>query len=269
MRRKRCSLLQAGLFLLLFTFQGIPQSIPSPEAFYGFKMGADGKLAHWNKIVEYFDLLSERSDRVMVKNLGETTLGNAFLLAVFSSPGNLENLERYRRISKKLADPRGLSEREIEDLITNGKVVCAQTYSLHASEIGGTQCVSELAHELVTSDDPTIRMILDNTIFLMFPSFNPDGQIMVTEWFTKYKDTEYNNTRLPYLYHFYTGHDNNRDGFQLTQKETRLFAKVIYRDWIPQSFVDHHQMGSSGARFYIPPYLDPIHSDRTGYLSCA
>ncbi|MBM3790424.1 MAG: peptidase M14 family protein [Acidobacteria bacterium] len=216
-------------------------------------------MAHWSKIVEYFNLLSQRSDRVRLENLGKSTEGNPFLLAVFSSPDNLKALEKYRQISRQLADPRGLSDAEIENLIRTGKYVCAQSYSIHASEIGGTQGASELAHELATSQDPTIRLILDNTIFLMFPSFNPDGQVMVTEWFYKYKGTPYNNTRLPYLYHLYTGHDNNRDAYQLTQVESQHFAKVVWRDWMPQSYVDHHHMGSNSARFYIPPYLDPIH----------
>jgi hypothetical protein len=249
----------SGICLFVFTAGVSAQQIPSPEEFYGFKMGSDGKLAHWSKIVEYFDLLAARSDRIIVENMGDSTEGNPFLLAIFSAPGNLENLEKYRQISKKLADPRGLGESEIEELIRTGKYVCAQSYSIHASEVGGTQGASELAHELVTSNDPTIRMILENTIFLMFPSFNPDGQIMITEWFNKYKGTPYNNTRLPYLYHLYTGHDNNRDAYQLTQVESKYFAKVVWRDWMPQSYVDHHHMGSSGARFYIPPYLDPIH----------
>ncbi|MFC2141841.1 M14 metallopeptidase family protein [Acidobacteriota bacterium] len=254
----RCAVLCAVFFLFIVPHLEA-QKIPPPEQFYGFQMGADGKLAHWDKIVEYFNLLSSRSDRVLVQNLGESTLGNPFLLAIFSSPNNIKNLEKYRQINRKIADPRGLTEQEIEDLVKNGKYVCAISHSLHASEVGATQGVSELAHELVTSNDPTIIKILENTIFLMIPCFNPDGQIMVTDWFNKYKDTEYSNNRLPYLYHVYTGHDNNRDGFQLTQKETRLFAQVIYRDWIPQAYVDHHQMGSSGARFYIPPYVDPIH----------
>ncbi len=252
------------IIFLLFTFfllavQLNAQQIPSPEQFFGFKMGTDGRLARWDKIVEYFKMLDERSDKVIFQNLGETTLGNSFILAIFSSPENLNNLEQYRQISKKLADPRGLSDAEIEDLIKQGKYVSAQTYSLHATEVGGTQCTPELAYELATSNDPIIQLILDKTIFLMFPCFNPDGEIMVTDWFNKYKGTDFNHTRLPYLYHFHTGHDNNRDSYQLTQKESRMFAKLVYRDWVPQSYVDHHHFGSSGARFYIPPYLDPIH----------
>ncbi len=153
-------LVSAALIFVLGRYASA-QQIPSPEEFYGFKMGADGELAHWNKIVEYFNLLSDRSDRVRVENLGETELGNPFLLAIFSAPDNLENLDRYRQISKKLADPRGLSQSEIEDLIKNGKYVSAQSYSIHASEVGGTQGATELAYELVTSNDPTIKMILD------------------------------------------------------------------------------------------------------------
>ena len=45
--------------------------IPSPEEFYGFRIGTDRKLARWDKIVEYFHLLDESSDRIMVKELGK------------------------------------------------------------------------------------------------------------------------------------------------------------------------------------------------------
>ncbi len=245
--------------LIGFTAPTATAQIQSPEEYFGFKMGADGELARWDKIVEYFNMLDERSDRVLVQNLGNSTEGNPFILAIISSASNIKNIEKYRKISQQLADPRGLSDQDIDKLINEGKYVLAVTCSIHASEIGGTQGSSEMAHEMATSNDPAMKMILDNTILLLFPSFNPDGQIMVTDWFYKYKGTEVNHTRLPYLYHLYTGHDNNRDAYQLTQVESQHFAKIVYRDWMPQAYIDHHHMGSSGARFYIPPFLDPIH----------
>jgi hypothetical protein len=235
------------------------QNIPTPREFFGFQVGTGGKLASWDKIVEYFNILDKQSDRLIVKELGKSTLGNPFILAIFSAPENLNDIEKYRQISRQLADPRGLPREEIERLIKEGKYISVQSYSLHATEVGGIQCTPELAYQLVTGDDPATRSILENTIFLMFPSFNPDGAVMVNEWYYKYKDTQYDNTRLPYMYHFYVGHDNNRDSYQLTQAESRLFAGVVYRDWAPQSYVDHHHFGGRGARFYIPPYLDPIH----------
>jgi len=260
MHERLSFLLKLILIILLFIAPILEaQEIPTPKQFFGFKMGTDGELARWPKIVEYFHLLAENSDRVIVKTLGKSTEGNPFILSIFSAPENLAQLEKYRKISKKLADPRGLSDSEIEKLIAEGKYVSVQSYSLHATEVGGINCTPELAYELATSKNPTTQKILENTILLLIPSFNPDGANMVTDWFYKYKDTEFNNTKLPYLYQKYTGHDNNRDSYQLTQKESQMYAKVVYRDWAPQSFVDHHHFGSYGARFYIPPYLDPIH----------
>lgn len=255
------NLLSIVLLIVFFAANATAQSIPSPEEFFGFKMGTDGELVQWDKVVEYFNLLADRSERIIVQNLGESTEGNPFILAIISSPDNLRNLEKYRQISKKLADPRGLSDQEIQDLIKNGKFVGVVSSSIHASEVGGINGSPEQAYEMVTSNDPTNKLILDNVIYLMIPSFNPDGAKMIADWFYTYKGTKYNHTRLPYLYHLYTGHDNNRDAYMLTQVESRHFAKVVYRDWMPQAYIDHHHMGSSGARFYIPPYLDPIHTN--------
>ncbi|MFP3952020.1 MAG: M14 family zinc carboxypeptidase, partial [Candidatus Bathyarchaeia archaeon] len=112
---------------------------------------------------------------------------------------------------------------------------------------------------LLTREDPETQRILDNVVFLMVPCFNPDGQIMVTDWYEDTLGTEYEGVNLPWLYHKYTGHDNNRDGFMTNIVESQYIAKIMFQDWTPQAYVDHHHMGSYGARFYIPPYSDPIH----------
>jgi len=235
------------------------QMIPSPEEFFGFKMGSDYKLARWDKIVEYFYLLDKNSPKIMVQEIGKSTEGNPFLLAIISSAENLNNLDKYKSICRQLADPRGLSAKEVDQLVREGKTVVAMTMSLHATEVGGIQLSPELAYELITSPSSEVKTILDNVIFLLFPSFNPDGAIMVVDWYNKYLGTEYEGSRLPWLYQKYTGHDNNRDGYMLTQAESRLVSKVMYHEWFPQFFVDNHHMGSSGARYYIPPYHDPLH----------
>src|SRR5712692_4057041 len=64
--------------------------------------------------------------------------------------------------------------------------------------------------------------------------------------------------RLPWLYHHYVGHDNNRDWFMLTQKETRALNHAVYFEWFPQVWLDEHQMGSEGPRIFTPPYADPV-----------
>ena len=93
------------------------------------------------------------------------------------------------------------------------------------------------------------------------PSINPDGTQMIADWYMKYVGTPHEAAGLPWLYQKYAGHDNNRDGFALNLPESQHLGKLMYRDWLPQAYVDHHQMGSGNARLYIPPYAEPIRPD--------
>ncbi len=239
----------------------------SPEAFFGYRLGGDRKIARWDRIVAYFNLLSKESDRIKVIDMGPSTEGASFLLVVISSPENLSRLEEIREANLRLSDPRGLSDEEAEEHIAHGVAVVCQSMSLHASEIAPTQMAPELAYDLVSGEDEDTCRILDNVVFLMVPCFNPDGQIMVADWYDRWIGTEYEGSPLPWLYHRYGGHDNNRDAFQTNMVESRYVASILFRDWMPQAYVDHHQMGSFGARFYIPPYTEPMrpHADPLVY----
>jgi len=234
------------------------QSISSPEEFFGFQMGADRKLARWNKLVEYYELLGRESDRLEVVNMGPTTLGDPFLVLFISSPANLARLDELRQLNATLSDPRGASEQEIELAIANGKAVVVQSMGLHSTEVGASQMAAELMYDLVTRTDDEVARILDETVAIMIPSFNPDGQNIVTDWYNEFVGTEYEGISPPELYHHFIGHDNNRDAFQQNTVESQYGATVIFRDWIPQAYVDHHQMGAYGARIYVPPYAEPI-----------
>ncbi|MGB4748334.1 MAG: M14 metallopeptidase family protein [Bacillota bacterium] len=232
--------------------------VTSPEEFFGFTLGSDRKMARWDSIVDYFYKLEAESDRIKVINMGKSTEGNDFLLTIISSPGNLAKLDYYKDINAKISDPRGLDLDTVEDLIDKGKVVVCQSMSLHATEIGGTQMAPELAYDLLSDDSEVTKSILDNVIFLMVPCFNPDGQIMVTDWYNRYLGTEYEGTMLPYLYHKYAGHDNNRDAFAMNLVESRYVGSILFSEWHPQAYQDHHHMGSTGARLYIAPYCNAI-----------
>jgi hypothetical protein len=224
------------------------EQITSPEEYFGFQMGTDRKIARWDKIVDYFLLLEKQSPDIRVINMGPSTMGNPFLLVIISSADNLENLDQLQEINATLSDPRGSSEQEIKKMISDGKAVINQSMSLHATEIGGTQMAPELAYDLLTRNDEETQRILDNVLYFMFPSFNPDGQIMVTDFYREYVGTEYEGASLPWLYHKYAGHDNNRDGDYLNLVESKYAAQILYRDWVPQAYIDHHHMGSYGPR---------------------
>jgi len=233
-------------------------ALPTPESFFGHQMGADRKLAHWTDMVRYYETLAKASDRMKVVNMGKTSEGNPFLALFISSPANLAKLEELRRLNATLSDPRGVPEPEIEAAIRDGKAVVLQSMSMHSTEVGGSQMAVELVYDLLSRNDAEAKAILDNVVSIMIPSFNPDGQIMVTEWYRKTLGTEAEGTSPPWLYQKYAGHDNNRDAFQQNLPDSRYIATLLFRDWIPQAYVDHHHMGNNGARIYLPPYADPV-----------
>ena len=235
------------------------QQITSPESFFGFQLGSDREMARWNQIVDYFRLLQEQSDKIQVIDMGPSTEGHPFLFAIISSPENLANLARLRAVNAQIKDPRGISEEVINALVSEGKAIILQSMGLHATEIGSTQMVSELAYDQITRTDDEAERILDNVISLMVPCFNPDGQIMVTDWYNKYIGTEYEGSTPPWLYHKYAGHDNNRDAFMFNLVESQYMAQIMYKEWQPHAYQDHHEMGSYGARLWVCPYSEPLH----------
>lgn len=245
--------------ILTFQFQSLfAQSIKSPEDTFGFQMGADKKLINWQQIVSYFNMLDEKSNRIQVVELGKTTLNRPMIMAIIGSEEVIQNLAKYQNIQQALGKPFELDESQANKLIQEGKLVFIITLNIHSTEIAASQESVELGYELATSQDSNIRKILDNVIVLLVPSLNPDGQDMVTQWYMQDVGTEYEGSRMPMKYHHYADHDNNRDWFFFNLVESQHVAKVLYHDWYPEIVLDQHQMGSSGARFFLPPYADPV-----------
>lgn len=233
--------------------------VPSPESQLGFRAGADFHLAPWSQVVDYFRKVDEASDRVSVRELGRTTEDRPYLVAAVSAPETLRSLPRYQEIQRRLTDPRLVaSSSEAADLVAGGKTVVVITCSIHSNETASTLMAMELLHELATRDDPVAREILDSTILLLVPSANPDGVDKVAQWYERSKGHAWEGSGMPELYHKYAGHDTNRDWFMLNLKETRLLTHLLYHEWFPTILYDVHQMGSRGARIFVPPFHDPI-----------
>jgi len=234
-------------------------AVPSPRDVIGFTPGDDRKLASWAQIVDYFKRLERASNRVKFQELGKTTLGRPFVLAIISSPANLANLERFKEIQRKLADPRTFNsnDAEAEKLIAEGKTIVMITCGIHSTEVGGNLVSMNIAHRLASDDSPETREILERCIVLLVPSLNPDGNDIVKNWYDKTLGTPAEGTNPPELYHHYTGHDNNRDWYAFTQVETQLTVDKVHNVWHPQIVHDIHQQGETGSRFFLPPYVEP------------
>ena len=232
---------------LLFCAMALHAAVETPEQYFGFRIGSDRKLVRWDKIVGYMQKVAKETDRVRFRNLGPTTNNNPFIMLEISSADNLKNLDRMKALERKLYFQGGApTDAERDEIFRSGKAVVLITNNIHSTEIGASQMAIELVHRLATEDSPMIRKILDNVVFLLVPSLNPDGQILVTDWYNKVVGTPFEATPLPELYHAYTGHDNNRDMYLFSQRESRMAAQVLWHEWFPAIWLDEHQQGSAG-----------------------
>lgn len=249
--------LRVSGLILLFSLAIVAQ-VPSPRSVLGFEPTDDKTIADWGQIVDYFGKLGAASPKVEVREIGKTTNGAPLIVAFISSPQNIRNLEKYRQISAKLADPRTIKdETELAGLIRDGKTIVSISCSIHSTEIVASQMSMNLAYQLATATDAETKEILDNTILLLIPSSNPDGVKIVADWYRKTLGTKSEGTAPPELYHHYAGHDNNRDWFMLNLVETQAINRLFWQQWFPQFVYDVHQQGQNASRFIIPPFYDP------------
>jgi len=263
---RRRKAFQAHFILWIFlTLTGLAsaQELPSPEAFFGFRMGADGRLADWPSIEKYFQTVAAASPRVELLDVGPTTEGRRIIAAAISSIENIRNLATLQIDNRLLADPRRLaSEREAQAILSGARAVVAIGCSIHASEVGATQSANEILYELASANDERTVAMLDEIVVLLIPSLNPDGHTIVVDWQRKMQGTPFEGGPMPWPYHKYVGHDLNRDAFMLNMAESRSLARFFSREWHPQVFLSMHQMGSNGPRFFVPPNVDPIDSNQ-------
>ena len=245
-----------GLFLLAAALAFGSQP-PAPAEHLGFPPGEDHKLADYSQIVSYFQKLDAASDRLKLVEFGKSAHGKPMYVAFISDPQNLEQLERYREINRRMALGLAGSD-EAADLARQGKAVVWIDSGLHASEVAPVQHAPELAYRMVTSESAEVRRVRLNVILMQVPVINPDGLDWVVEWYRRNVGTPYEIAPLPKLYQKYAGHDNNRDWFMLNLEETRHVSRLLFKEWFPHIVYNQHQQPAFPARIFVPPYAEPL-----------
>src|SRR5580693_9039995 len=150
LKTKRCALAFAGIAAFLCVFFCVfpcdaqvaetadaSSHVPTPLSALGHKPGDDFYLANYDESREYFRRLAASSNRIKLINVGKTTRGLDWEVAIISSPENLAALDKYKDIEKKLADGRGLSPDEAHTLAKQGKAIVHIDGGLHSTEVAG------------------------------------------------------------------------------------------------------------------------------------
>lgn len=230
----------------------------TPEKHFGFKPGTDGNLFTYEDLISYLKKLDSASSKLKLVEIGNSPEGREIYIAFISSEENIKNLGSLKDINRQLALEPNLTNAQREGLFNKGKVFFLATLSMHSDEVGPSQSAPLIAYDYITTKDTLINKWLEDVVYMMVPCHNPDGMDMVVNHFKKYKNTKWEGSSLPGIYHKYVGHDNNRDFITLSQEDTKAIAKIYNTDWFPQIMVEKHQMGSRGPRYFVPPAHDPI-----------
>ncbi len=243
------------LILWLLPLSG---QVPTPESFFGFKPGSDRHLFNYEQLISYLQQVEKNSSRVKLVQIGTSMMGRPIYMVLVSSPENIQNIDKLKKISRELAINPQIPEDTLKNFIKQGRVFLLMTLSMHSNEVGPSQALPLIVYQLATTTDPQMLSYLDSVVYMAVANHNPDGMDMVVEHYKKYLGTKYEGCRMPGVYHKYVGHDDNRDFVTLTQSETRAINRLYSKEWFPQVMVEKHQMGLTGPRYFVPPKHDPI-----------
>src|SRR5215471_15592147 len=228
----------------------VVKGIPTPKDVLGYYIGAPYKLTYYADIVKYYRALEKASPRVKVETIGKSDEGRELVVIWVSSDENIKNLKKNRDNLAKIADPRGLPQDQIKQLIATTKPHYHFMGGLHSGETGPSEMLMELAYRLVTETSPLITQIRNNVYVSITPVADPDGRDRNVDWFYKGLDEQSaagaegagaggargaagaaapvgrGGGGLPY-WGKYVFHDNNRD-INLSQVSMRAIVDWYY-----------------------------------------
>ena len=237
------------------------ESIPKPAVVLGFEVG-ESHVRH-DQLVAYMYALAKASPRVEIEQTGLTHEKRPLLLLTISSPDNMADIEAIK--SRRQSDP------------DNGKLVVWEGFSVHGNEASGANASLLFAYYLAAAQGEWIDQVLDDTVILIDPSLNPDGQGRFSQWANSYRAQTPNPDPANRVHHEVwpngrTNHywfDLNRDWILLVHPESR--ARVArFHQWRPHVLTDFHEMWSNSTFFFqpgVPRRVNPLTPGRNAELT--
>ena len=115
---------------------GAGRAATSPEKFFGFQMGADRKLANWDKLHEYYQALAKASNGMQARRARqvERRAGRSSRSSSRRRPTSRSS-NSYGRSTRGSPIRAGLPRPTSKKLVADGKAVTIQSFALHSSEV--------------------------------------------------------------------------------------------------------------------------------------
>ncbi|HEU5457741.1 MAG TPA: M14 family zinc carboxypeptidase, partial [Terracidiphilus sp.] len=215
--------------------------VPSPKAVLGHDIGAPKQLTYYADILRYYDALAAHTGRVKVMRIGKTEEGRDSVIVYVGSEDSIAHLDETRRNLARLADPRGMTDADAQDVIAKTKPIYTISGGLHSAELGPPEMLMELAYRLATEDSPLTESVRQHVIVAIVPVADPDGRDRSIDWYYAHNVdiTDYEKmSGVPY-WGKYIMHDNNRDINYAAEANQNLLK--WYLEWHPPIMHDLHE----------------------------
>ncbi len=218
------------------------KTVPTPLAVLGYVPGTIGKLGSSAEIYKYFRTVAEKSPRVKVYSMGQTELGREMIVAVVGDEATIKRLDDFKRMTNRMADPRGITAAERAQLIKEAKPIYYISASIHSPETGSPDMTMELLYRLAVDESDYFRAIRKNVIVMINPVFEVDGRDHEVDWYNQQKALKITAQQMGGLPYWgkYVAHDNNRDGMVVSLNLTRNWLKT-FLEWRPTITHDLHE----------------------------
>jgi hypothetical protein len=159
------------------------EGIPTAKDVLGYHIGAPQKLTYYADILRFYRALAAATPRVKVETIGRSDEGRELVVVWVSSDENLRALQQNRDNLAKIADPRGLSEDQIRQLIATTRPNYHVIGGLHSSEAGAPEMLMELVYRIAVETSPVITQIRNNVYVSVTPVADADGRDRYIDWF--------------------------------------------------------------------------------------
>ncbi len=247
-------------------------SIPKPAAIIYHEVG-EWHITH-DRLVNYMKAIATAApNRVKLETMGLTFESRPQVLLIISAKKNLDKLEQIREQHLQLSNPQKSAALNINDM----PIVVYIGNSIHGNEPSGSNAALVSAYYLAAAQGKEIDQILDNTVILFDPSFNPDGLQRFSTWANQHKSknlvTDPNSREFNEVWpggrfnHYWF--DLNRDWLPAVHIESQNRLKW-YHNWKPNILTDHHEQGSNASFFFqpgVPSRVNPLTPAKNQELS--
>lgn len=230
--------------------QSFAPGIPSPEEFLGYPIGTFH--TRQDRMIAYLQELARLSDKASYQSIGQTFEHRSMPVLTVTSAANQARLESIRQAHLASLEPNATPNADLPVIVHLG-------YGVHGNEATGGEAALLTAYWLVAGTGPEVERYLNEGVYHLEPTLNPDGRDRFAFWANMNRaepfvadplDREHNEAWPGGRTNHYW-FDLNRDWFPLVNPESKARIE-FHHQWRAHVVTDHHEMGTSSSFFFEP-----------------